>query len=312
MLSTIKILEKRVIHRVMHIIHSLFFQKMWRNSKTSKVPAERRKSRSFRLPTALRKNDRLLWMIFCQPNGNSEQRPFGNLGKRLKKNLRRKKGFRKRHRICMSWKENCLSIPRQTGWTNWFPKAETVKGVVSMRYNIIGKNIDVWDKTKEMVEKKMDRIERLFPDDTNATITLSLEKLVSTVEVTIPLNKRLIRAEVQDADMTAAMDKAVDILENQVVRYKKRMRTKVRQGGDSFMAEYQAIMVPEETLDEEPLYKIERVKHFEVKPMDAEEAVMEMELIGHNFFVFRNGETDEVNVVYKRKNGSYGLIEPEY
>lgn len=181
-----------------------------------------------------------------------------------------------------------------------------------MRYNIIGKNIDVWDKTKEMVEHKMDRIAKLFPEDTNATITLSLEKLVSTVEVTIPLNKRLIRAEVQDADMTAAMDKAVDILEGQIVRYKKRMRTKVRQSGEGYMAEYQAILVPEEDLDEEPLYKIERIKHFEVKPMDAEEAVMEMELIGHNFFVFRNGETDEVNVVYKRKNGSYGLIEPEY
>ena len=93
-----------------------------------------------------------------------------------------------------------------------------------MRYNIIGKNIDVWDKTKEMVEKKMDRIARLFPEDTEATITLSLEKLVSTVEVTIPMNKRYVRAEVQDADMTAAMDKAVDILESQVVRYKKRMR----------------------------------------------------------------------------------------
>lgn len=117
-----------------------------------------------------------------------------------------------------------------------------------MRYNIIGKNIDVWDKTKEMVEKKLDRIEKLFPEDTNATITLSLEKLVSTVEVTIPLNKRLIRAEVQDTDMTAAMDKAVDILENQVVRYKKRMRTKVRQGGENFVAEYQAIMVSEEDL----------------------------------------------------------------
>ena len=139
-----------------------------------------------------------------------------------------------------------------------------------MRYNIIGKNIDVWDKTKEMVEKKLDRIAKLFPEDTNATITLSLEKLVSTVEVTIPLNKRLIRAEVQDTDMTAAMDKAVDILENQVVRYKKRMRTKVRQGGENFVAEYQAIMVPEEYLAEAPLYKIERIKHFEVKLMDAE------------------------------------------
>ncbi len=180
-----------------------------------------------------------------------------------------------------------------------------------MRYNIIGKNIDVWDKTKEMVEKKMERIQKLFPTEAEATITLSLEKLVSTVEVTIPLNKRLIRAEVQDADMTAAMDKAVDILESQIVRYKKRMRTKAR-NAENFLQEYQSILVPEENLDEEPLYKIKRVKRFEVKPMDAEEAVMEMELIGHNFFVFRNGDTDEVNVVYKRKDGSYGLIEPEY
>ena len=102
-----------------------------------------------------------------------------------------------------------------------------------MRYNIIGKNIDVWDKTKEMVEKKMDRIAKLFPADTEATITLSLEKQVATVEVTIPMNKRYARAEVQDADMTAAMDKTVDILEGQVVRYKKRMRTKIRNGGFS-------------------------------------------------------------------------------
>ena len=79
-----------------------------------------------------------------------------------------------------------------------------------MRYNIIGKNIDVWDKTKEMVEHKMDRVAKLFPEDTEATITLSLEKLVSTVEVTVPMNKRYVRAEVQDPDMTAAMDKAVD------------------------------------------------------------------------------------------------------
>ena len=106
-----------------------------------------------------------------------------------------------------------------------------------MRYNIIGKNIDVWDKTKDIVERKMDRIAKLFPEETTATITLSLEKLVSTVEVTIPLNKRLVRAEVQDGDMTAAIDKAVDILESQVVRYKKRMRTKVRQNSENYMAE---------------------------------------------------------------------------
>lgn len=181
-----------------------------------------------------------------------------------------------------------------------------------MLYNIIGKNIDVWDKTKESVEHKMARIAKLFPEDAVATITLSLEKLVSTVEVTIPMNKRIIRAEVSDADMLTALDKAVDVLQGQVVRYKKRMLTKVRQSGEGYMAEYQAILIPEEDLNEDPLYKIERVKHFQMKPMDAEEAIMEMELIGHNFFVYTNAETDEVNVVYKRKNGSYGLIEPEF
>lgn len=181
-----------------------------------------------------------------------------------------------------------------------------------MRYNIIGKNIDVWDKTKEAIERKMDRIAKLFPEDTEATITLSVEKQVATVEVTIPMYTRIARAEVQDADMTAAIDKAVDILEGQVVRYKKRMRTKIRGGAEAYAAEYAAILIPEEDLEGEESVKIEKIKRFDVKPMDAEEAVMEMELIGHSFFVFRNGETDEINVVYKRKNGTYGLIEPEY
>ena len=193
------------------------------------------------------------------------------------------------------------------------PEGERIlKGVVFMRYNIIGKNIDVWDKTKEMVEHKMDRVAKLFPEDTEATITLSLEKLVSTVEITVPMNKRVVRAEVQDPDMTAAMDKAVDILEGQVVRYKKRMRTKVKAGAEAYAAEYAAILVPEEDLDDEPMVKIEKVKHFEVKPMDAEEACVQMELTGHNFFVFFDSDSEDVNVVYKRKNGTYGLIEPVF
>ena len=181
-----------------------------------------------------------------------------------------------------------------------------------MRYNIIGKNIDVWDKTKEMVEKKMDRIAKLFPADTEATITLSLEKQVATVVVTIPMYKRYARAVVQDADMTAAMDKTVGRQEGQGGRGGRRMRTNIRNGADAYAAEYAAILVPEESLDDEPLVKIEMVMRFAVKPMDAEEAVMEMELVGHSFFVFRDAETDEVSVVYKRKNGTYGLIEPEY
>ena len=111
--------------------------------------------------------------------------------------------------------------------------------------------------------------------------------------------------------MMAGVDKVVDILEGQIVKYKKRLRSKMRKDV-SFKEEYESVKVSEETIDETPLYKIEKVKKFELRPMDSEEAVMQMELLGHDFFVFRNGETDIVNVVYKRKDGSFGLIEPEY
>lgn len=181
-----------------------------------------------------------------------------------------------------------------------------------MRYAMKGKNIEIGDRTKGKITDKLERIEKFFPEDALASVVLNSEKVGFTVEITIPINKRLIRAEVSDADMMTALDRAVDILEGQIVRYKKRLRSRVRQNADAFMPEYTSVPVKEDELDDEPMFKIAKIKHFEVKPMDAEEAVMEMELIGHSFFVFRNGETDDVNVVYKRTDGSYGLIEPEY
>lgn len=180
-----------------------------------------------------------------------------------------------------------------------------------MRYSIKGKNITLADRTKEKISAKLDRIKKLFPEETTATVTVSAEKLDHKVEVTLPYGKRIVRAEAAAEDMMAAVDKIVDILEKQVVKYKKRLRSKVRQNV-YFKEEYDAVLVDEATLDDEPVFKIERNKQFELRPMDAEEAVMQMELLGHNFFVFRNGETDDVNVVYKRKDGSFGLIEPEY
>ena len=181
-----------------------------------------------------------------------------------------------------------------------------------MRYTIKGKNIDVSDRTKTKITDKLNRIEKFFPENALASIVLNKEKVGFTLEVTIPINKRLIRAEVSDADMMTALDRAVDILEGQIVRYKKRLRSRIRQNATNFMQEYTSLPVKEDDLDDEPVFKIAKIKHFEVKPMDAEEAVMEMELIDHTFFVFRNGETDDMNVVYKRLDGSYGLIEPEY
>jgi putative sigma-54 modulation protein len=182
-----------------------------------------------------------------------------------------------------------------------------------MRYNIKGKNMQVGDRTKEKIEEKFARIEKLFPQETVATVLLSKEKLETRMEVTIPMKKRVIRAEVSESSMIEAMDKALDILENQYVRYKNRLRTKMRQKADVYRAEYDSVLIPEESLgDFDEDSPIKKVKHFELKPMDAEEAVMEMDLLGHSFFVFRNGDTDNINVVYRRKDGSFGLIEPEY
>ena len=122
-----------------------------------------------------------------------------------------------------------------------------------MIYTVKGKNITLGDRTKEKVENKLNRIAKLFPENAPATVKISSEKLDYIIEVTIPLDKRLVRAEVTNQDMMAALDKAVDIIENQVIRHKGRMRSKVRQN-IAFKAEYEAIPVMEEQLPEEEEY----------------------------------------------------------
>ena len=179
-----------------------------------------------------------------------------------------------------------------------------------MRYNIKGKNMEIGERTKEKVSDKLDRAKKLFPEDAEATVVIKNEKLEYIVEVTIPMSKRVVRAEVSADDMMTAVDKAVDIIERQIVRYKKRLKTQMKKNV-AFKAEYDAITVPVDDTDDDTLYKIEKSKKFEIRPMSAEEAVMQMELLGHSFFVFRNDETELINVVYKRKDGSFGLIEPE-
>ena len=179
-----------------------------------------------------------------------------------------------------------------------------------MRYNIKGKNMEIGERTKEKVSDKLDRAKKLFPEDAEATVVIKNEKLEYIVEVTIPMSKRVVRAEVSADDMMTAVDKAVDIIERQIVRYKKRLKTQMKKNA-AFKAEYDAINIPVDDADDDTLYKIEKSNKFEIRPMSAEEAVMQMELLGHSFFVFRNDETELINVVYKRKDGSFGLIEPE-
>lgn len=182
-----------------------------------------------------------------------------------------------------------------------------------MRYIITGKNIEVTKALQDKVIAKLSKLEKFFSPESEARVTLSVEKLSQIVEVTIPTRGRLLRAEVESLDMYSAIDEIVDVLERQLHKYKNKLKDKARRDIASKEDFIPNILFDSlEDPKEESNINIEKVKRFDLKPMDAEEAVLEMELIGHSFFVFRNGETDEVNVVYKRKNGTYGLIEPEF
>ena len=185
-----------------------------------------------------------------------------------------------------------------------------MKGDFNMKYSFTGKNIEVTEGIKEKSISKINRLSKLFPEGTNVTITISVAKLTQKVEVTIPLQKRVLRAEASAEDLYAAIDEVVDILEKQMIKYKTRLRDKSRRES-KFKDEYNVYFKEVEEVEVNDEKVIEKSKKFAVKPMDAEEAVMEMDLLGHNFYVFRNADTDEINVVYKRNNGSYGHIEPE-
>ena len=175
-----------------------------------------------------------------------------------------------------------------------------------MNYTVSGKNIEITNGLREAVIDKLSKLERYFTPDTEVNVTLSVEKDRQRIEVTIPIKGTIIRAEQVSSDMYASIDLVEAVLERQLRRYKN----KIVDQKQSAMALSQ-VFLDEETNDEEEI-KIVRSKRFAMKPMDIEEACVQMELLGHDFFVFRNAETDEVNVVYKRKGNTYGLIEPEY
>jgi len=179
-----------------------------------------------------------------------------------------------------------------------------------MRFTFTSKNIKSIEKLKERAISKISKIDKMLPQEAEAAVLFSVEKLAHKVEVTIPLKMRTLRAEVVSTDMASAIDDVADVLEKQIIKYKGRLHHKAKKN-DEFKHEFKSMFSQDEPAEDNGI-KIEKTKKFAVKPMDAEEAVMEMELLGHNFYVFRNGSTDELNVVYKRANGSYGLIEPEF
>lgn len=184
-----------------------------------------------------------------------------------------------------------------------------------MRYIIRGENIVITDALKDYVEKKVSRIEKYFdtPPTSDITVTLREIKGLNIVEVTIPMPGLLVRAEEQSDDLYAAIDLVSAKLERQIRRHKKKINDRRRQaGGLSNLFVEEAKNNLKLAADEaENEIEIVRTKRFSIKPMDAEEAILQMDMLGHNFFVFGNMHTEEMNVVYKRKDGKYGLIEPE-
>ena len=174
-----------------------------------------------------------------------------------------------------------------------------------MKYIIIGKNIDVTPGLRTAVEDKIGKLEKYFTPETEVHVTLSVEKDRQKIEVTIPVKGNIIRSEQVSNDMYVSIDLVEEIIERQLKKYKNKLVDK-QQGSNYFRQEY----IDKEFMDEDDV-KIIRTKKFDIKPMYPEDACVQMELLGHNFYVFNNAETDQVNVVYKRKAGTYGLIEPE-
>ena len=175
-----------------------------------------------------------------------------------------------------------------------------------MRFTITGRNIEVTQGLREAVEDKLGKLDRFFAPATEAVVRLSVQKDIQKIEVTIPVKGHIIRAEESSSDMYVSIDLVEEILERQLKKYKNKLIDK-KQSAPSFS---EAFLQEDASAEEE--IQIVKSQKFAVKPMDPEEACVQMELLGHNFYVFLNADTEEVNVVYKRKGGTYGLIEPEF
>lgn len=183
-----------------------------------------------------------------------------------------------------------------------------------MRYSIRGENIEVTPALREYVEKKVGRLEKYFDDlspSTEAHVTLRVLKDEHTIEVTIPMTGVILRAEDTHTDMYAATDLVVEKLERQIRKHKTKVNRKFRQEGSlkTLFTENIGGAADDEV---EGQIEIVRNKRFALKPMDAEEAILQMDMLGHNFYVFANADNDQVSVVYKRRDGRYGLIEPDF
>ncbi len=178
-----------------------------------------------------------------------------------------------------------------------------------MKITYTARKVNLRDNFKDRVEKKLCKFEKLFSQDAEVNVVVTLEKNRQTVEITIRDNGMVYRAESTMPEMNDALDKVVDVLMRKIRRNKTRLAKKIRQGSiDDFVADTVSSVPDDDEKDEE--YNVVRKKQIIVKPVTVDEAILEMNMVDHNFFMFINSETDEVNVVYKRADGNYGLLEP--
>lgn len=177
-----------------------------------------------------------------------------------------------------------------------------------MKITITGRGMELTEGLKSAVEKGLAKLDRYFAPDTPCHVTLSANKEGKRIEVTIPMKGNIIRSEQVSDDMYVSIDLVEESIEKQLLKYRHKLIDRKQTAtalSDAFVEE-------DEDEDDEEEIRIVRTKRFGMKPMYPEDACMQMDLLGHDFFVFQNAQTDEVNVVYKRKNGTYGLIEPEF
>ncbi len=177
-----------------------------------------------------------------------------------------------------------------------------------MKVTVIAKNMELTDALKEIVQKKISKLEKYFEANIEARATLSVQKNRHIIEVTIPFNGVILRGEEATSDMYKSLDLVEDKLERQIRKQKTRLSR--RHGGSLRFGEINTIDL--KSSEEEEQGQLVRVKKFGVKPMNSEEAILQMDLLGHNFFVYQDADSNKVNVIYKRKDGDYGLLEPDF
>ena len=210
----------------------------------------------------------------------------------------------------------CYTITTDTGGTQRlsFGKAPAqfkVLGDVGMKITIIGRKVTLRDNFKELATKKLMRFDRIFDEDAQATVTVTLERNRQTVEITIRQPGMICRAEETAAEMNDALDKVISALGRQIRKNKTRLEKRLHTGAiDQYVQEYAEETEPEDMAEFDE-YEVVKTKRFYVKPASVQEAILQMNMLEHQFFMFRNTENNEINVVYRRKDGKYGLLEPD-